>query len=335
MKKIAIFLALIVGTVSMLFAGCGNKNIVRINEVTHSIFYSPFYAAINLGYFKDEGIEVEVTNGGGSDVSMTALLSGSADIALLGPETGVYVVAGGAKNRPVVFGQLTKRDGSFLVGRTAEPDFQWSNLIGKEIVGGRRGGAPAMSFQYAVEQAGLPIGNASNQVNINLDVAFDLVVSAFESGQGDYCTMFEPIASQYVAAGKGHIVASVGVQSGQIPFTTFMAMQNYINKNEAKIEGFLRAVSRAYNYLVQANDEQIVNALKPSFSTTEDSLIISSARNYIAIDAWNSTPVMSQDDYQRLLTIMINANEITQSEAPAFTDLINNAYAENVMRSMA
>ena len=141
MKKFAIFLALIVGSVSVVFAGCGNDNVIRLNEVTHSIFYAPFYAAINLGYFEEEGIEIDLTNGGGSDQSMTALLSGSADIALLGPETAVYVVGEGASNTPVIFGQLTKRDGSLLVGRVEESSFSWENLAGKEIIGGRRGGS--------------------------------------------------------------------------------------------------------------------------------------------------------------------------------------------------
>ena len=131
MKKFAIFLALIVGSVSMVFAGCGSgtSKVIRLNEVTHSIFYAPFYAAINLGYFNDEGIEIDLTNGGGSDQSMTALLSGNADMALLGPETAVYVVGEGAKNTPVIVGQLTKRDGSLLVGRTEEPSFEEFNTF--------------------------------------------------------------------------------------------------------------------------------------------------------------------------------------------------------------
>jgi NitT/TauT family transport system substrate-binding protein len=331
MKRIAIFLALLISMVSVIFAGCGS-NKLRLNEVTHSIFYSPFYAAINLGYFADEDIEIELTNGGGSDQSMTALLSGGADIALLGPETAVYVAAEGAQNLPIIFGQLTKRDGSFLVGRNSEPDFEWSDLAGKEIIGGRRGGNPAMSLQYAVELAGLTVGTGVGQANINLDVAFNLVVGAFDGGQGDYCTMFEPVASEFVAAGKGYIVASVGEQSGEIPFTCFMAKQSYINNNPDKIERFLRAVMRGYNYLMAANDEQIVAALKPSFSTTPDSLIVSSVRNYIRIDAWNSTPVMSLSAFNRLQTIMENAGEL--DEHVAFNTIVDNKYAEKVMRDM-
>ena len=332
MKKFAIFLALIVGSISVLFAGCGGSNVIRVNEVTHSIFYAPFYAAINLGYMEEEGIEIDLTNGGGSDQSMTALLSGSADMALLGPETAVYVVGEGAKNAPVIVGQLTKRDGSLLVGRTNETNFNWSNIAGKEIIGGRRGGSPAMSLQYAVEKAGNTVGTAPEQCNINLDVAFNLVVGAFEAGQGDYCTMFEPTASEYVAAGKGYIVAAVGQASGEVPFTCFMAMQSYLNKNQSKVEGFLRAVSRAYNYLISATDQEIIDALKPSFSTTTDEIIVSAVRNYIDFDMWKSTPVMNKADFERLQDVMQNAGEL--QKRINFEDVVNNTYAEKVIDSL-
>ena len=334
MKKFAIFLALIVGSVSMVFAGCGGggSNIIRLNEVTHSIFYAPFYTAINLGYFDDEGIKIDLTNGGGSDQSMTALLSGNADMALLGPETAVYVVGEGARNTPVIVGQLTKRDGSLLVGRTQETNFDWSKLAGKEIIGGRRGGSPAMSLQYAVQQAGNTIGTNPTDCNINLDIAFNLTVGAFESGTGDYCTMFEPTASEFVKSGRGYIVASVGEASGNVPFTCFMAMQSYINNNASKIEGFLRAVTRAYNYLISATDAQIADALRPSFSTTSDEIIVSSVRNYIRYDAWKSTPVMESADFTRLQDVMDNAGEL--QKRVDFNKVVNNTYAQRAVNSL-
>lgn len=334
MKKLAILLAGILGVVSMTFAGCGGTQKLKVNEVTHSIFYAPFYTAINMGYFKEEGIEIDLVNGGGSDQSMTALISGNADVALLGPETAVYVVKEGASNAPVIFGQLTKRDGSLLIGRTPEPDFNWSNLVGKEIIGGRRGGSPAMALQYAVERVNnLPLGTGADKVNINLDVAFNLVVGAFEAGTGDYCTMFEPTASEYVASGKGYIVASVGEECGEVPFTCFMAMQNYINKNETKIEAFLRAVVRGYNYLMNATDDQIYEALAPSFSTSTKTSIVTSVKTYKRIDAWMSTPVMQESAYNRLLAIMTNAGELDTTVK--FDKVVNNSYANKVMQSLA
>ena len=333
MKKLAVFVAVLIGLVSVGFAGCGGSNKLRVNEVTHSIFYAPFYAAINLGYFKEENIEIDLVNGGGSDQSMTALISNSADVALLGPETAVYVVKEGASNAPVIFGQLTKRDGSLLIGRNPEPEFEWSNLIGKEIIGGRRGGSPAMALQYAIEKVNnLPIGTGADEVNINLDVAFNLVVGAFEAGTGDYCTMFEPTASEYVAAGKGYIVASVGEECGEVPFTCFMAMRNYIDKNEGQIEGFLRAVMKGYNYLMNATDDQIYEALAPSFSTSTRSSIVTSVNTYKQIDAWMSSPAMEESAYNRLLAIMTNAGELNTTVE--FSKVVDNSYANKVMSSL-
>lgn len=330
MKKLAVFVAVLVGLVSVGFAGCGGNSKLRVNEVTHSIFYAPFYAAINLGYFEDEGIEIDLVNGGGSDQSMTALISNSADVALLGPETAVYVVNEGAINTPVIFGQLTKRDGSLLIGRNPEPDFKWSNLVGKEIIGGRRGGSPAMALQYAIEKVNnLPIGTGPDKVNINLDVAFNLVVGAFEAGTGDYCTMFEPTASEYVAAGKGYVVASVGEECGEVPFTCFMAMRSYINKNEGQIEAFLRAVMKGYNYLMNATDDEIYEALAPSFSTSTRSSIVTSVQTYKRIDAWMSSPAMEESAYNRLLAIMTNAGELDKNVD--FSKVVDNSYANRVM----
>lgn len=330
MKKLAVFVAVLIGLVSISFAGCGGSNKLRVNEVTHSIFYAPFYAAINLGYFEEEGIEIDLVNGGGSDQSMTALISNSADVALLGPETAVYVVNEGASNAPVIFGQLTKRDGSLLIGRNPEPNFEWSNLVGKEIIGGRRGGSPAMALQYAIEKVNkLPVGTGPNEVNINLDVAFNLVVGAFEAGTGDYCTMFEPTASEYVAAGKGYIVASVGEECGEVPFTCFMAMRSYIDQNEGQIEAFLRAVMKGYNYLMNATDDEIYEALAPSFSTSTRSSIVTSVQTYKRIDAWMSSPAMEESAYNRLLAIMTNAGELENTVD--FSKVVDNTYANKVM----
>ena len=182
-KFITFITAAIFGlTFIFAFAGCKKDNkVIRINEVTHSVFYAPLYLADGLGYFKDEGYEIELTNGGGADATMAAVLSGGADVGFCGPEAAIYVDIGGSDDAPKVFGQLTKRDGSFLVGRTAEPDFKWSGLEGKEILAGRKGGVPAMTFEYVIKQ---------NNVNVelNYDVAFNMMTAAFESGIADYCT---------------------------------------------------------------------------------------------------------------------------------------------------
>ena len=214
MKKLFVILgALLFATLPL--SACGeNKtdlHTLRINEVTHSVFYAPMYLADSLGYFEEEGIKIELTNGGGADKVMTAVLSGEADIGFCGPEAALYVLLGGSADVPTVFGQLTQRDGSFLVSRNEEPNFKWEDLKGKEILAGRKGGVPAMTFEYILKEHQL----TPEDYTLNFDVAFNLMTSAFEGGVADYCTMFEPGASEYQAAGKGYIVASVGEAGGE------------------------------------------------------------------------------------------------------------------------
>ena len=174
-----------------------NLKTVKVNEVTHSVFYAPLYLADELGYFEEEGLKIELTNGGGADAVMASVLSGDSDIGFCGPEAAVYVALGGSNDLPTVFGQLTKRDGSFLVSRKEEPNFKWTDLKGKEILAGRRGGVPAMTFEYVLKENGF----TKDDINLNFDVAFNLMTGAFEAGTADYCTMFEPTASEYQAAG--------------------------------------------------------------------------------------------------------------------------------------
>lgn len=231
-------------------SACGEKDDgltkLKINEVTHSIFYAPLYLADALGYFKDENLKIELTNGGGADNVMSAVFSGDSDIGFCGPEAALYVLAGGSTDVPSVFGQLTKRDGSFLVSRKSEPDFKWTDLKGKEILAGRKGGVPAMTFEYVLNQNGLHDGT---DLTLNFDVQFNLMTSAFEAGTADYCTMFEPVASEYEAAGKGYVVASVGEASGAVPYTCFMSKNSWIKKHETEVNGFLRAVTKAIKYI--------------------------------------------------------------------------------------
>jgi NitT/TauT family transport system substrate-binding protein len=230
-------------SIPLYLFGCESSGgTIKINEVTHSVFYAPMYLADALGYYKEEGFSIELTNGGGADSTMAAVLSGSADVGFCGPEAAIYVAIGDSADAPKVFAQLTKRDGSFIVGRQKDDNFDWSHLAGKEILAGRKGGVPAMTFEYT-------LSSLSVAATLNYDVAFNMMTSAFESGIADYCTMFEPSASQYQAAGKGYILASVGEQSGEIPYTCFMAKQSYIDKNADKIDGLIRAVTKAVKYI--------------------------------------------------------------------------------------
>ena len=307
-KFVSLAVAALIAAFPLSVAACGEnaadgKTLVRINEVTHSVFYAPMYLADGLGYFAEEGIEIELTNGGGADATMAAVLSGGADIGFCGPEAAIYVEIGGSNDQPTVFGQLTKRDGSFLVGRSEQPDFEWSDLEGKEVLAGRKGGVPAMTFEYALKEQGV---NAT----LNYDVAFNMMTAAFESGVADYCTMFEPVASEYEAAGKGFIVASVGQQSGEVPYTCFMAKRSYIDANPEIIDGFLRAVTKAIKYVNETPSDEAAEKLAPYFDGTSVQSLEISLESYKAIDAWVTNMAMEESAIDRLQDIIESAGEL-------------------------
>jgi NitT/TauT family transport system substrate-binding protein len=322
-KLITILTAITVALWATLgFSACGNKDddVIRINEVTHSVFYAPLYLADSLGYFEEEGYKVELTNGGGADSTMAAVLSGSADVGFCGPEAAIYVAIGGSSDAPKVFGQLTKRDGSFLVGRTDETNFDWKSLSGKEILAGRKGGVPAMTFEYTLKGLGVA-------ATLNYDVAFNLMTAAFEGGVADYCTMFEPTASDYQSAGKGYIIASVGQQSGEIPYTCFMAKQSYITANPKKIDAILRSVTRAIKYLNENDSEIVAEKLKGYFDGTSVSSLATSVENYKKIDAWVTNMAMEESAFNRLQDIIESAGELKTRVTFSSLVLIDRAQA--------
>lgn len=334
MKKFSILFVVFIGVFSVLFTACENRqenNKVRISEVTHSLFYAPLYVAINNGYFKDEGLEIELTNAGGSDTVMSSLISNSADIGLMGPESCVYVRNNGMKNAPVIFAQLTACDGSFLVGRESTNNFDWNSLNGKHIIAGRKGGMPAMTLQYILNQKGIKTGSELGEnVDTVLDtsIAFNLTASSFVAGTGDYCTMFDPTASQCEIDGTGHIVAALGDQVSDVPYTCFVATNNYLKDNNSKLTKFVTALKKGYNYLIKASDKQIIDSLKPSFSTTSDELILASVKNYIRIGAYADSFVLKQSSWNTMLNIIDNAGEL--KARVDYKSAVNTAIAQKI-----
>ncbi len=302
---------------------------LQINEVTHSVFYAPLYLADSLGYFAEENIKIELTNGGGADNVMSAVLSGDADIGFCGPEAALYVLIGGSNDVPTVFGQLTKRDGSFLVSRKPEPNFQWTDLKGKEILAGRKGGVPAMTFEYVLKNNNMKDGV---DVNLNYDVAFNLMTSAFEAGTADYCTMFDPVAYEYEAAGKGYVVASVGEASGEVPYTCFMAKNSWLQKNGETAEGFLRAVTKAVKYVNETPSATVAPYLTKYFEGIAESSLAASVERYKAIDSWRTELSMTEDSFTRLQDIIDYAGELERRATLA--ELVNNDYAKKVYKEI-
>ncbi|MBQ2768867.1 MAG: ABC transporter substrate-binding protein [Clostridia bacterium] len=307
----------------------GDMKTLRINEVTHSVFYAPLYLADSLGYFEEEKIKIELTNGGGADNVMASVLSGDADIGFCGPEAALYVLIGGSTDVPTVVGQLTKRDGSFLVSRKPEPNFQWSDLKGKEILAGRKGGMPAMTFEYILNNNGLQDGK---DLRLNYDVSFNLMTSAFEAGTADYCTMFDPVAYEYEAAGKGYVVASVGEASGEVPYTCFMAKNSWIQKNETHVEGFLRAVTKAVKYVYETDSDTVAEYLAPYFDGVSEASLAASVERYLAIDAWRTELSMTEDSFNRMQDIIEGAGEL--SRRAKMNDLVDNRYAKKVYQEI-
>ncbi len=326
MKKTITILLIIVLSLTV-FCACnsGKDNVIRLNEVTHSVFYAPLYVAINQGYFEEYGLTIDLTNGGGADKSMTAVISGQADIGLMGPEAAIYIYNEGRQDYPVIFGQLTRKDGSFIVARTAMPDFKWTDMQNQEILGGRRGGAPAMALEYALVKNGLLDGT---NITINYDVQYDLMTSAFDSGTADYCTMFEPAASNFVKAGKGYIVASVGAEAGDMPFTAFMATKSYIANNKEKITNFMKAIKKGMDFVKNNSASTIAQSVAGSFSGTDIETLTSAIESYKAIDAYMDTPVMKEEDFNRLQDVIIQAG--VMSKKASFSHVVDNTIAKAV-----
>ena len=312
----------------MSFIGCKKNDgltTVKVNEVTHSIFYAPFYLAIEGGYFEAEGLKIELTNGGGADKSMAALLSGSADVAFCGPESAIYVILEGKNDAPKVFGQLTKRDGSFLVGREKDDSFTWDKLKDKKIIAGRTGGVPAMTFEYVVNKHGLKNGE-----NVTLDnsVQFNLMGASFEGGNGDYVTLFEPTASEFEKAGKGYIVASVGEESGEIPYTAFMSLTSYITHNRDVLVKFITALQKATNPQFTADTLAVAEEIKGQFPDTDVNSIKIALDSYLRIDAWKNEFTMTEDSLLRLQAVIKNAGVIDKTVT--LEQLVDNTIANEV-----
>ena len=300
---------------------------ITIAEVTHSVFYAPQYAAITQGFFEEEGIEVDLIDAQGADKTMTALISGEADIGLMGPEASIYVYKQGSDDYAINFAQLTKRDGSFLVSKEKNDNFNWSDLKGKTVIPGRKGGVPYMTLEYVIKQKGL---NPKTDLKLDDSIKFDLMASAFTSGTADYVTLFEPTASNIQKLGKGYIVASVGKEAGEIPYTAYFAKKSYIQNNEKMIQEFTNAIYKGQKWVKDHTAKEIAEAIQSFFPDTDLELLATAIQSYKDIDAWNETPVLKEESFNKLQDVISEAGELKQ-KAP-YDKIVNNKYAENVIK---
>ena len=297
---------------------------VRVNEVAHSVFYAPQYVAMKEGFFAEEGIEIQLTNGGGADKVMTAVLTDQADIGLAGPEACIYVYNQGKEDYPRVFAQLTKRDGSFLVGRTNE-SFEWEDLRGKTIIGGRAGGVPEMTLEYVMRLNGI---EPHVDAVVDTSVQFNMMAGAFTGGNGDYVTLFEPTATEVEQAGHGYILTSIGQESGEIPYTAYFASQTYLQENSDLVQRFTNAIAKGQKWVQEHSPQEIAASIADQFPDTDVTVLATVAQRYKEIDAWNTTPVMEQEALERLETVMEQAGELQRAQWVVFEKLVDNSFAE-------
>lgn len=300
---------------------------IRVNEVTRSVFYAPQYVAISKGYFAEEGLEIELTTGQGADKVMTAVLANQSDIGFAGPEASIYVYNEGKEDYTQVFAQLTKRDGSFLVSKEKIDNFDWNMLKGKTVIPGRKGGVPYMTLEYVIKQKGLTPGK---DLTLDDSIKFDLMASAFTSGSADYVTLFEPTASNIEKLGKGHIVASVGKEAGEIPYTAYFAKKSYIENNEITIQNFTNAIYKGQKWVKEHTAKEIAESIQNFFPDTDIELLTTAIQSYKDIDAWNETPVLKQESFDKLQEVMSLAGEL-KVKAP-YDKIVNNKYAQEATK---
>lgn len=295
---------------------------ITLNEVAHSVFYAPLYVAIEKGYFKDENIDLTLVTGFGADKTMTAVISGEADIGFMGSEASVYMYSEGASDYVVNFAQLTQRAGNFLVARQDNEHFQWADLKGKTVLGGRKGGMPEMVFEYILKENGI---DPETDLEINQSIDFGSTAAAFSEGQGDFTVEFEPGATTLESEGKGYVVASLGEDSGYVPYTAFSAKQSYIDENPEIIQGFTNALQKGMDYVQTHSPEEIAAVIEPQFPETDLETITTIVTRYYDQDTWKSNLIFEESSFDLLQDILESAGEL-EKRAP-YEDLVTTKFA--------
>ncbi len=326
MKKI-ITLAAVTGLILAAVTGCQKKDggltPVTLNEVAHSIFYAPQYAAIELGYFEEEGIELTLVNGAGADKVMTALVAKESDIVFICSEASIYTYAGGEKDYAVNFAQLTQRAGNFLVGREPEEDFKWEDLAGKKVLGGRAGGMPQMVFEYILKTHGI---DPQNDLSIDQSISFGLTAAAFTSNDADYTVEFEPFATGLEMEGNGYVVASLGKDSGYVPYTAYCAKKSYMEQNPEIIQKFTNAIQKGLDYVNSHSAQEIAETIQPQFKETDLEAISRIVERYKEQDTWKGDTIFEEESFDLLQNILEEAGELP-ARVP-YSDLVTTDFAK-------
>lgn len=302
---------------------------VRLNEVTRSVFYAPMYIAIENGYFAENNIEIDLQTGQGADKVMQAVLSNSADIGFCGPEQVIYINNQGREDYPVVFAQLTQKDGSFLVGRENSDNFNWNDIKGKDVIGGRPGGVPAMALEYAMKNNNI---DPKTDVNMVTNIDFAATAGAFKGGTGDYVALFEPTASAIEKEGSGKILASIGEETGLIPYTCYFTTKSYMDKNPEVVENFTKAIYKGQQWFFSHSTDEIAERISPYFPGTDIDTIKTVIDNYKNIDALAHDPEIKEENLNRLMDIIQDYDSSLIPQRPSFDKIVDNSYAQKAMK---
>ncbi len=335
MKKILCLLLTMIIVIGSL-SGCGKQSgtdkdttassagtPVTLNEVAHSIFYAPMYVAIEEGYFAEEGIDLTLVTGFGADKTMTALLTGEADIGFMGSESTIYTYKEGASDYAVNFAQLTQRAGNFLVSREPIDDFSWNMLIGKNVLGGRAGGMPEMVFEYILKKNSI---DPANDLSIDQSIDFGSTAAAFSGGQADFTVEFEPHATSLEAKGDGYVVASLGEDSGYVPYTAFSAKKSYIEKNPEVIQSFTNALQKGMDYVQSHSASEIAKVIAPQFEETDPDTVTTIVDRYASQNTWKNDLIFEEDSFDLLQNILEEAGEL--DERVPYADLVDTTFAQ-------
>ena len=340
MKKKLLSVLLITALGASLLAGCSSEKDsvsdktekkveekltkVTLNEVAHSIFYAPMYVAIEEDYFKDEGIDLELVTGFGADKTMTAVLSNQADIGFMGSESSIYTYNEGANDYVVNFAQLTQRAGNFLVSREPIEDFSWEDLKGKSVLGGRKGGMPEMVFEYILKQNGI---DPKKDLAIDQSIDFGSTAAAFTGDMSaDFTVEFEPSATALEKEGKGYVVASLGVDSGYVPYTSYSAKTSFLNENPQIIQSFTNALQKGMDYVQSHSPEEIAQVISPQFPETDMDTLTTIVKRYYEQDTWKENLIFEKDSFELLQDILESAGEL--SDRADCENLVTTAFAE-------
>lgn len=330
-KKLSLSLMIITLCFSVL-AGCGGKSEmvkVKIGEVTRSVFYAPEYVALSQNFFKDEGLDVELQTIPGGDKTMTALLSGAIDVALVGSETSIYVYQQGSDDPVINFAQLTQRDGTFLFARKADGEFNWDKVKGSTFLGQRKGGMPQMAGAFTLSKKGI---DPAKDITLIQNIDFANIAGAFASGTGDYVQLFEPQASIFEREGRGEVVASFGVESGYLPYTVFMSKNSYISKNGDTVQKFTNAIQRAQLWVKEHSPEEIADAIMTYFDKTDRDIVVSAVKRYKEQDTYAVNPIIENEEWNNLLDVIDLAGELKE-RVPA-DKIVNNSFAEKAEKNI-